>query len=33
MGERGREVVAENRGALDRLMAVLEPHLERLRGP
>ncbi|MCU0935629.1 MAG: lipid IV(A) 3-deoxy-D-manno-octulosonic acid transferase [Gammaproteobacteria bacterium] len=33
MGECGRDVVAENRGALDRLMAVLEPHLERLRGP
>jgi hypothetical protein len=31
MGERGREAVAENRGALDRLMAILEPDLERAR--
>lgn len=28
MGERGRRVVEENRGALDRLLALLEPYLD-----
>ena len=32
MGESGREAVVENRGALERLMAVLEPHLALLAG-
>ncbi len=31
MGERGRGAVAENRGALDRLMAILDPYLEHVR--